>query len=97
MSPNTHQSDDAEIAIRTFKAHFISVLDGVAPDFTRNLWDLLLHQTKVTLNLIWKATLDPSRSVWSYFHGPINYDTTPLGRLGYHIIFHKKTVTRNLW
>ena len=31
--PNTHWSNAAERAIRTFKAHFISILAGVAPDF----------------------------------------------------------------
>ena len=61
---NTHQSNAAEQAIHTFKAHFIAILAGVAPDFPRNLCDLLLLQTKLTLNLLWKATLDPS-----YQHG----------------------------
>ena len=63
--PNTHQSNVAERAIRNFKAHFISVLARVAPGFPRNLWDLLLTQTEVTLKLLQKATLDPSISVWA--------------------------------
>ena len=39
VPPNMHQSNAAERAIRTFKAHFISILAGVAPDSPRNLWD----------------------------------------------------------
>ena len=45
LPPNTHRSNEAERAIRTFKAHFLSILSGVAPYFPRNVWDLLLPQT----------------------------------------------------
>ena len=63
VPPHTHRSNAAERAIRMFKAHFLSILAGVAPDFSRNLWDLLLPQ--VTLNLLRQVTLDPSRSAWA--------------------------------
>ena len=69
----------------------------VAHDFPRNLWDLLLPQTEVILNLILQATLDPYRSALEYFHGPLNDENTPLGPLGCNIINHKKAGTRNSW
>ena len=37
VPPHTHRSNAAERTIRTFKAHFLSILAGVAPDFPRNL------------------------------------------------------------
>ena len=40
---------------------------------------------------------DPYRSAWAYFHGPFNYDATPLVPLVCNIISHKKTGTRNSW
>ena len=95
VPPNTHRSNAAERAIRTFKAHFLSILAGVAPDFPRNLWELLLPQTELTLNLLRQATLDPTRSAWSYFHGPFDSDATPIDPLGCDIIAHKKTGTRH--
>ena len=95
VPPNTHRINAAERAIRTFKEQFISILAGVAPDFPRNLWELLLPQTELTLNLIRQATLDPIRSAWSYFHGPFNYDATPIGPLGCDIITHNKTGKRH--
>ena len=70
VPPNTHQSNAAERAIHTFKAHFLSILAGINPDSPRNLWDLLLPQTELTLNFLRQATLYPTRSAWSYFHGP---------------------------
>ena len=45
VPPKTHKSNAVERAIHTFKSHFISILAGVAHDFPRNLWDLLLPQT----------------------------------------------------
>ena len=69
---HTHPSNASERAICTFKAHFLSILAGVAPYFPRNLWDLLLQQAELTLNLLIQATLDPSQSAWSYFHGSFN-------------------------
>ena len=54
VPPNTHQNNAAERAICNFKAQFISVLAGVATDFLRNLWDLLLLQKEVTLNFLWQ-------------------------------------------
>ncbi len=37
-----HQRNAAEVAIRNFKAHFLSILAGVADDFPPSLWDRLL-------------------------------------------------------
>ena len=95
VPPNTHWSNAAERAIRTFKAHFISILAGVAPDPPRSLWNLLLLQTELTLNLLKQATLNPTQSAWSYFHGPFNYYATPIGPFVCDIISHKKTGTRH--
>ena len=95
LHPNSYRSNAAERAIFTFKAHFISILAGIVPDFPWNLWDLLLPQTEVTLNLIKQATIDPSRSAWAYFHVPFNCGVAPLEPLGCNIIYHKKMGTRN--
>ena len=97
MPPHTHRSNAAEHAIRAFKAHFLSILAGVAPDFPINIWDLLLPQAELTLNLLRQATINPSQSAWSYFHGAFNYDAITISTLGCDIIEHRKTVTRNFW
>ena len=95
VSPNTHQSNAAERAIFTFRAHFLAIIAGVAPDFPKTLWDLLLPQTELTLNLLPQATLNSSRSLWSYFQGPFNYNATPIRPLCCDIIAHKNTGTRH--
>ena len=51
VPPNFHRRNISERDIRTFKAHFISVLAGVYPSFTKFMWDNLLVQTELTINL----------------------------------------------
>jgi hypothetical protein len=52
VPPDMHCRNHAERAIRTFKAHFLSILAGVDPTFPPYLWDLLLPQAELTLNLL---------------------------------------------
>ena len=39
VPPGCHRRNAAEVAIRNFKAHFLSVLAGAADDFPLQLWD----------------------------------------------------------
>jgi hypothetical protein len=52
IPPDTHRRNLAEIAIQTFKSHFIAILAGVNPSFPMNLWDRLVPQAVLTLNLL---------------------------------------------
>ena len=42
VPPGCHRRNAAEVAIRNFKAHFLSVLAGTAEGFPPSLWDRLL-------------------------------------------------------
>ena len=52
VPPDNHRRNLAERAIQTFKSHFKAILAGVAENFPMNLWDRLLPQTVLTLNLL---------------------------------------------
>jgi hypothetical protein len=98
VPPEMHCQNAAERAIRSFKAHFLAILAGVASNFPRNLWDLLLPQTKMTLNMLRQATLDPTTSAWDFFAGKkFNYSATPLGPLGINVVVHAKLERRKSW
>ena len=92
-----HRRNAADRAIITFKSHFIAILAGVAPDFLRHLWDILLPQTEMTLNLLRQATDNPAISVWENFNGKFNYNATPLGPLGISVIVHTKPGRQQPW
>ena len=46
VPPGCHRRNAAEVAIRNFKAHFLSILAGTADDFPLALWDRLLHRPR---------------------------------------------------
>jgi hypothetical protein len=50
--PHLHRRNATERAIRTFKNHFIAGLCTTNPDFPLHLWDRLLPQALITLNLL---------------------------------------------
>ena len=57
VPPGFHRRNAAERAIRTFKAHFLAILSGVDPSFSKFLWVKLLPQTELTLNLLRQSVL----------------------------------------
>ena len=69
VPPNFHIRNVADRDIRTFKAQFLLVLAGVDPTSPKFIWDNLLVQTELTINLLRQATLNPSMSAWEYFNG----------------------------
>jgi hypothetical protein len=52
ISPDVHCCNAAERAIQTFKSHFLAIIAGLPPAFPHYLWDLLLPQTELMLNLL---------------------------------------------
>ena len=97
VPPDMHRRNKAERAIRTFKAHFITILACVDEGFPRNRWDLLLPQAELTINLLRQSRLHPTISAWEHFNGPFNFDATPLGPPGCKIIAHARGSTRLSW
>ena len=92
VPPKIHRRNAAERSIHTFKAHFLEIIAGVAPDYPHNLWDLIIPQTELTLNLLRQAWIDHTISAWESFAGPLNYNAMPLDQLGCEVISHKKQV-----
>ncbi|KAL7502958.1 hypothetical protein ACHAXN_003379 [Cyclotella atomus] len=73
VSPGCHHRNAAEVAICNFKAHFLSVLAGTADNFPTNLWDHLLPQTEITLNLLCQSNAMPTVSAYAHLSGPFDY------------------------
>eukprot|EP00804_Cyclotella_cryptica_P009005 CCRYP_003106-RA/>CCRYP_003106-RA protein AED:0.44 eAED:0.55 QI:0/0/0/0.8/1/1/5/0/886 len=62
VPPGCHRRNAAEVAIRNFKSHFLSILAGVADDFPMKLWDKLLPQAEITINLLRQSNATPTVS-----------------------------------
>jgi hypothetical protein len=92
-----HLCNRAEHAIRTFKGPFLSILTGVDQSFPPYLWDLLLPQAEITLNLLRQLTLNPWILAWESFHGPFDFNKAPLAPVGCRVLIHAKPITRQSW
>ena len=51
VPPDVHRRNIAERSIRTFKENLLAILSGISDSFPNYLWDWLLTQTELTLNL----------------------------------------------
>ena len=97
VPPGNHRRNAAEVAIRNFKAHFLSVLAGTAESFPKNLWDRLLPQTEITLNLLRQSNATPNVSAYAHLVGPFDYNKMPLAPMGCEVQVHEKTDKRGTW
>jgi hypothetical protein len=57
--PHMHRRNADERAIQTFKNHFSAGLCSVDPSFPLHLWDRLLPQVTITLNLLIQSRINP--------------------------------------
>jgi hypothetical protein len=92
-----HRGNAAERAIHTFKEHFVAGVASVDPDFPLYLWDRLLPQAEMTLNLLQMSRQHPQLSAASHYHGLIYYNKTAFDPPGCKIIAHEKPEKRRTW
>jgi hypothetical protein len=97
VPPHIHRRNAAERAIRTFKNHFVAGLASTDTKFPLHLWDRLLPQAELTLNLLRPARVNPKLSAYALLHGNFNFDATPLAPPGTRVLIHEKPEVRTSW
>jgi hypothetical protein len=97
VPPYCHRRNAAERAIRTFKEHFVAGLSSVDPTFSLHLWDRLLPQADIALNLLPTSRLHPQLSTAAHFHSLVDYNKTAFAPPGCKIIAHEKPGKRRTW
>jgi hypothetical protein len=90
VPPHCHRRNAAERAIQTFKEKFVAGISSVDPTFTLNLWDILLPQAEITLNLLRTSRLHPQLSAAAHFDGLVDCNKTAFAPPGCNIIAHEK-------
>ena len=83
-----HRHNAAEQAIQTWKNHFIVNLCGTYPDLPLELWDKIVPQCIMTLNLLRKSRINPKLSAYSQMEGAFYFNKTPLAPVGTKVIVH---------
>ena len=97
VPPGTHRALKAERVLQTWKNHFISLLAGTDPQFPLEVYDELIPQGELTLNLLRPSNADPSISAWEYVRGPYDFEKHPIAPAGIKVIVHKKKLERATW
>ena len=97
VPPVQHRRNAAERAIRTWKNHFIAILATADDGFPLHLWDRLIFQANLTLNLLRGSRLNPALSAWAQIFGHYDYNRTPIAPLGTHVLAHENASTRLSW
>ena len=95
--PHMHRINAAERAIRTWKSHFITGLASTNSMFPLTLWDKLIDQDNITLNLLRKSRIHPNFSAHMELEGVFDYNKTPLAPPGCKVMVHKKIKQRSTW
>jgi hypothetical protein len=72
-------------------------LSSVDPTFQLHLWDRLLPQAEIILNLLRTSRLHPQLSAAAHFHGLVDYNKTAFAPPGCKIIAHEKPGKRHTW
>ncbi len=73
VPPGQHRQNQAERAIQTLKAHFISILAGVEDKFPLLLWYHLLEPTECTLNLLCQSKVVPKILAFAHVYSTHDY------------------------
>jgi hypothetical protein len=75
----------------------VAGISSAVPSFPLHLWDRILPQAEITLNLLRTSRLQPQLSAAAHFHGLVDYNKTVFAPPGCKIIAHKKPGNRRKW
>jgi hypothetical protein len=95
--PHIHRRNNDERAIQTFKNPFIAGICSVDPHLTLNLWDKLLPQATITLNLLRKSRINPRMSAHAQLNENFDLNRTPMAPPDTRVVAHEKPYQRDSW
>jgi len=97
VPPGCHRRNIAEAAIKNFKNHFVAILSGTDPAFPVTLWDKLLPQAELTINLLRQSNTVPTVSAQAHLFGTFDFNRMPLAPMGCAVQVHEDADKRKTW
>jgi hypothetical protein len=97
VPPYSHRRNAAERAIRSFKDHLIAGLCSTDKSFPMHLWDRLLPQAVITLNMLRTSIINPKLSASTHIDGQYYFYRAPMAPPGTRIIAHETPSRRRTW
>jgi hypothetical protein len=97
VPPYSHGRNSAERAIRSFKDHLIAGLFSTDKSFPLHLWERLLPQAVITLNMLRTSIINPKLSAATHIYGQYDFNRAPMEPPGTRIIAHETPNRRRTW
>jgi hypothetical protein len=97
VPPYSHRQNASERAIRLFKDHLIAGLCSTDKSFPMHLWDILLPQAVITLNMLRTSRINPKLSASTNIDGQYDYNILPMAPPATRIIAHETPSRRRTW
>ena len=82
VPPHQHRTNAAVRAITIYKDHLIAGLSRCDPYLTLHLWNRLIPQETLTLNLLRPSRINPRLSAKAQLNGALDFNRTPLAPPG---------------
>jgi hypothetical protein len=93
----SHRWNSAERAIISFKDHLIAGLCYTDQSFPMHLWDRLLPQAVIKLNMLRTSRINPKLSASTHIYGQYDFNRSPMAPPGTRIIAHETPNRRRTW
>ena len=97
VSPSNHRANNAERAIQKFRNYFIAGMCSLYKEFHIKLWERLLEQAKIRLNLLRQSRILPHISAYIRIFRSFDFNRTPLVPPGTKIFMHNRPNDCALW
>jgi hypothetical protein len=97
VPPYIHRRNSAERAISSFKNHLISGLCSKDKSFPMHLWDSILPQAVITLNMLRTSRINPKLSAAIHIFGQYDFNRAPFAPPVTRIIAHETPGRRRTW
>jgi hypothetical protein len=88
VPPYRHRRNSDERAIRSFKDHLIAGLCSTDKSFPMHLWDRLLPQAVMALNMLRTSRINPKLLAAMHIFGQYDFNRAPMAPPGTRIIAH---------
>jgi hypothetical protein len=97
VPPYSHRRNSAERAIKSFKDHLIAGLCSTDKSFPMHLWEIILPQAVITLNMLRTSRINPKLSAATHIFGQYDFNRAPMAPPGTMIIAHETPGRRRTW
>jgi hypothetical protein len=97
VPPYSQIRNAAERAMISLKDHLIAGICSTDKAFPMHMWDRLLPQAVITLNMLRISHINPKLSASTHIDCHYDYNKAPMAPLGTRIISHETSNRRRTW